>query len=1165
LMNEHDVFNAAVKLLPIQRSSFLDAACAGQPQLRDEVESLLRAHDESGGILRDDPDRAIPPTVISPSPFIPAMLIAGRYKLLEQIGEGGMGTVWVAEQIQPIRRKVALKLIKEGMDSKSVLARFEAERQALALMDHPNIAKILDAGMTEQGRPFFVMEYVKGVPLTEYSDQARLTIGERLELFLPVCHAVQHAHQKGIIHRDLKPSNILICLYDGKPVAKVIDFGLAKAMRQSLTEQTLYTAHGVMLGTPLYMSPEQAEFNNLDIDTRADVYSLGVILYELLTGSTPLEKKRIQEAALQEMLRLIKEEEPLRPSTRLTSSGTLPTIAAQRKVEPIKLGRMMSGELDWIVMKALEKDRSRRYGSPSDFAADVSRYLNNDVVQARPPSALYRFSKLANQHRTAAITVSAFLLLLTIATIISTREAMHAREAELYSREREVEAEQALAAEEEARKKAELQSFLVQFHDARHQYEETLSASAFFDSNDYQAIQRTFIRPVLKLAHLLMTVLASAREFAPGVTFPVRPGVQVWKNRFALSSDQRLMVTLTDDGKFQLVDFPGMTLRHVLNSTELSEVWDKYQCGFLGRDRVCWTFCSDHLRLWDVATGKRLGEWSHRDHQFQEVYGSNDGTCLVTRSDRQEYSKASDVHESQSLLRLWDVNSATQVAVLDVPDVRVNFVAFSPNGTEVIASMEGLNELRVWSSLDGKLVRRIDGFAEPVEGFAFSESGKTLAVCTRKCMHWFNTVDWSQDQVATQLSNNADLVNFFPVFISNSEQFARAAVRTNTSYPPKSGLGAHRGSTTSLAFVPLRQVGSLILDSKGDVYNLETMERIVPVHGQKLVPEAKQFAVRGRWLQTLDGLIDLEVNPPRLITSSVRPFPFDENGWIYHLGATGVGFTVWLLPEDPESIETDQVLTWLELLTRAELTEEDEVRYLDERAWELRRRKLAEKRSRPGKYQLAGVDPDDRLFWLRNQMYETRQLGPETMSQLDRLVHAEPIWSHYLLRARWRSSDGQFGRALEDELEACRIGGTIAWQQLAPAGSDAGWSKQLMIRSSLSDSDLKLLLNWTEERRKAGIQDRFYDLLKGLIFYRQRNLQECIHHLSGFQVLKEGDWSYQRHADVVLIRAMARKQVGDSEAATTDFVAAKSTMEGIDDNFFEELLAEAETLFTPMK
>src|SRR6201993_2161274 len=357
-------------------------------------------------------------------------LVAGRYKLLEQIGEGGMGTVWIAEQIQPVRRKVALKLIKAGMDSKTVLARFEAERQALALMDHPNIARVLDGGTTESGRPFFVMEHVKGIPFTKYCDEARLSVQERLALFMPVCHAVQHAHQKGVIHRDLKPSNILVCLYDGVPIPKVIDFGLAKAMHHPLTEHTLHTAQGLMMGTPLYMSPEQAEVNNLDVDTRTDIYSLGVMLYELLTGTTPLKRKRFKEAAWLDMLRLIKEEEPPRPSTRLSGSGTLPNVAAQRKLEPAKLTKLVRGDLDWIVMKALDKERGRRYETANGLARDLQNYLADEPVEATPPSRGYRLRKFARKHKKALGTTVAFVALLVAGLVLSTLLTVWAMAAE---------------------------------------------------------------------------------------------------------------------------------------------------------------------------------------------------------------------------------------------------------------------------------------------------------------------------------------------------------------------------------------------------------------------------------------------------------------------------------------------------------------------------------------------------------------------------------------------------------------------------------------------------------------------------------------------------------------------------------------------------------------
>jgi serine/threonine protein kinase/tetratricopeptide (TPR) repeat protein len=396
------------------RRAFIDVACAGDPSQRQRLDALLAGHDRATGILDGSTGLLAGVNFGGPAERAGALL-AGRYKLLEEIGEGGMGSVWAAEQMQPVRRKVAVKLVKAGMDSKTVLARFEAERQALALMDHPNIAKVLDGGTTDAGRPFFVMEYVKGIPITAYCDEARLSIAERLRLFVPVCRAVQHAHTKGIVHRDMKPSNILICQYDGRPVPKVIDFGLAKAMHQPLTERTLHTAHGQMLGTPLYMSPEQAESNNLDVDTRADVYALGVVLYELLTGTTPLERERFRTTAWDEALRLIREEEPPRPSTRLSGSDLLPSVAAQRQLEPIRLTRLVRGELDWIVMKCLEKDRARRYETANSLASDVERYLTDEPVLAGPPSALYRFRKFARRHWRALATASAFLLLLVAA------------------------------------------------------------------------------------------------------------------------------------------------------------------------------------------------------------------------------------------------------------------------------------------------------------------------------------------------------------------------------------------------------------------------------------------------------------------------------------------------------------------------------------------------------------------------------------------------------------------------------------------------------------------------------------------------------------------------------------------------------------------------------
>ncbi len=388
-------FAALAKHAPAERSAYLNEACAGNDELRASVERMLAAQSAAGSFL-ERPAIADDATAQFEQPITerPGTVI-GPYKLLQQIGEGGMGVVFMAEQTLPIQRTVALKIIKPGMDTRQVIARFEAERQALAMMDHPNIAKVLDAGTTESGRPYFVMELVKGVPITKYCDDKHLPLRARLELLLPVCQAVQHAHQKGLIHRDIKPSNVLVAEYDDKAVPKIIDFGVAKATAQKLTDRTMFTEFGQVVGTIEYMSPEQAKLNQLDIDTRSDIYSLGVLLYELLTGSTPFERKRLQEAAFDEMLRIIREEEPPIPSTRLSTTEGLPNIAANRSLEPKRLTGLVKGELDWVVMKALEKDRNRRYDTANDFAADIQRYLHNETVLACPVSAMYRFRKFA--------------------------------------------------------------------------------------------------------------------------------------------------------------------------------------------------------------------------------------------------------------------------------------------------------------------------------------------------------------------------------------------------------------------------------------------------------------------------------------------------------------------------------------------------------------------------------------------------------------------------------------------------------------------------------------------------------------------------------------------------------------------------------------------------
>ncbi len=652
------IFNAALGIAPPDRSAFLAVECGADAELRARVERLLAAHADLG-----DPATAElpadPPTATfgdagatedhTPRPDA-GTVIGGKYKLIEEIGEGGMGSVWMAQQTEPVKRVVAVKLIKAGMDSRAVLARFEAERQALALMDHPNIAKVLDAGATPDGRPFFVMELVKGVPITEYCDARKLTPRQRLELFVPVCNAIQHAHMKGVIHRDIKPSNVLVAMYDDRPVPKVIDFGIAKATGQSLTDKTLMTGFGAVVGTPEYMSPEQASLNNLDVDTRSDVYSLGVLLYELLTGTTPVDRKSLGRAALLEVLRIVREVEAPKPSAKLSTIDTLPSVAANRGTEPKKLSKMMKGELDWVVLKALEKDRARRYDTANGLARDIQRYLADEIVEARPASASYRVRKFVRRHKGRVAATAAFLALLVASVAVSSWWAVKATRAEAMAEEKRIEAEENAkqATENAALAKANEDTWAKvygQYHEAVVSAEiRSIGLQIDLDlaelrSNPQIGLLRlahpmkekvtyhTFSPPnftTTNVFHLggdpkfielkefvTAAVLTTGQDYAPLLPPLTHDGSAV--RSCQLSPDAKAVMTHGYDGTVRLWD--SATAKHLATLRERDE--RVLVCGFSPDGATAVTDDTTGVaRFWDVATGKLRAKTSARPERY---------------------------------------------------------------------------------------------------------------------------------------------------------------------------------------------------------------------------------------------------------------------------------------------------------------------------------------------------------------------------------------------------------------------------------------------------------------------------------------------------------------------------------------------------------------------
>ena len=734
-LNEEQIFKIAREIAaPDARIAYLQQACGDDAALHQRIVALLKVAEEEPSFLEKPPTGCAATSAGELIRERPGTQI-GPYKLIEQIGEGGFGFVFVAEQREPMRRTVALKVLKPGMDTRQVITRFEAERQALAMMDHPNIAKVLDAGTTESGLPFFVMELVRGVPITQFCDQRRLTPRQRLELFVPVCQAIQHAHQKGVIHRDIKPSNVLVALYDERAVPKVIDFGVAKATGRPLTDKTLITNFGALVGTAEYMSPEQASFNNQDIDTRSDVYSLGVLLYELLTGVTPVDRAHLQQGALLEILRIVREVETPRPSVRLSTIDALPSIAANRGMEPAKLSEFMKGELDWVLLKSLEKDRTRRYETANAFARDIERYLADELVEARPPSTAYRLRKLARQHRATLTTVTAVALCLIIGALVSFRQAIRASQAERVAVDFAHAAQRAEADANEKRAEADQERLEVehQRRDAQAQRDEAERQRATAQAEKSAAQQNLVTSQFLlgKIANsggdtagALTWYLRAYHDAAPDD--PRRVSARNLIGAWGGSLKQTLVhdagvhkVAISSDGLKLVAGYYGCQAQiwdlatGMPQGAPLPHAGDVVSAQLSADGRFALIGDWEGAKVWDVATGQL--RYPMLEHKVREdtVVGpvlSPDGRSIVTRS-------------PFTGIRLWDAETGQPRGESLPLGKFVGQMLFAPDSKRVVALGAGVAQ--VWDVETAQPVG--EPFTDATD-LAFHPAGHVVAI-----------------------------------------------------------------------------------------------------------------------------------------------------------------------------------------------------------------------------------------------------------------------------------------------------------------------------------------------------------------------------------------------------------------------------------------------------